>query len=47
MQPKLLAPLKVTSQQRDWLEAEKTKTGNSYSAIIRTLIQAKIKGKGQ
>lgn len=31
-----------TKQQREWLEAEKVKTGNPFSVILKGLIQEKI-----
>lgn len=43
MKEKLLAPMKITKDQRAWLESEQKRTGNSIAVIIRTLIQDKIK----
>lgn len=34
-----------TQKQRDWLDAEKERTGNTEAAIIRGLIQEKMEGK--
>jgi hypothetical protein len=31
-----------TKDQRDWLEAEKKKTGNAFSVILKGLIQKEI-----
>lgn len=42
MEPKLLAPIKITGNQREWLEKEQARTGNSFSVIIRNLIQEKL-----
>jgi len=37
-----LAPTKITEAQRNWLKAEKKRTGNQFAAIVRNLIQDKI-----
>jgi len=37
-----LAPTKITEDQRNWLKAEKKRTGNQFAAIIRNLIQEQI-----
>lgn len=37
-----LAPTKITDPQSKWLIAEKKRTGNSFSAIVRNLIQEQI-----
>ena len=31
-----------TAEQREWLETEKKKTGNSFSTILKSLIQKEI-----
>lgn len=36
---KTLAPILVTPRQREWLDKEVEKTGNSIAAVIRNLIQ--------
>tara|TARA_R110000782_G_scaffold188983_1_gene278966 strand:+ start:177 stop:326 length:150 start_codon:yes stop_codon:yes gene_type:complete len=36
---KTLSPILVTPAQRDWLDNEVVKTGNSIAAVIRNLIQ--------
>ena len=38
---KLLAPIRITDKQREWLETEQKRTGNPISAIVRGLIQDK------
>lgn len=38
-----LSPVTITDKQRQWLEDEKERTGNSYTVIIRNLINDKIK----
>jgi predicted DNA-binding protein len=38
----LIAPFKATQAQREWLDSEAKRTGETVSAIIRGLIQAKI-----
>jgi len=43
MKQKLLAPIRTTEAQRKWLEEEAARTGNSFAAIVRGLIQANIK----
>lgn len=42
MHPKPLAPQKVTTEQREWLEGERKKTGSSISVIVRGLIQKEV-----
>jgi len=31
-----------TKEQREWLESEKKKTGNSFSVILKSLIQKEL-----
>ena len=38
----VLAPVKLTESQDDWIEDEATRTGNSKTVIIRALIQEKL-----
>jgi hypothetical protein len=38
----LIAPFKATQAQRDWLNAESKRTGETVSAIIRGFIQSEI-----
>jgi hypothetical protein len=45
MSKKKLAPIEITKPQSDWLEAEKSRTGNTTATLIRTLIQEKIDKK--
>lgn len=40
-----IAPTEITKQQRKWLETEKIRTGNSFSAIIRGMLQDKVNAK--
>ena len=47
MKPKLLAPIKITDKQRDWLESEQKRTGNAISVIVRGLIQDKVEGESR
>ena len=42
MKVKMIAPIKATKAQNEWLEKEKERTGNSVAAIIRNFIQASI-----
>lgn len=42
MKPKVIPIVQPTKQQREWLDKEKERTGNSESAIIRGLIQKEI-----
>jgi hypothetical protein len=46
MESKLMAPIRITGNQREWLEKERVRTGNSYSVIIRNLIQDKLTEAG-
>lgn len=34
-----------TTEQREWMEKEKARTGNPFSVILKQLIQEKIDGK--
>ena len=36
-----------TKSQREWLESEKEKTGESFSTILKALIQEKVSSKKQ
>lgn len=36
-----------TSQQREWLEEEKRKTGNSFATIMKGLLQEKADKKAK
>ena len=38
-----IAPFTISKQQREWLEKKKEETGNSYTVILRNLIQDQIK----
>jgi hypothetical protein len=42
-----LAPTKITEKQREWLVAESKRTGNSFAAIVRNLIQEKVSKEGK
>ncbi len=42
---KKLSPLKVTKQQREWLESESARTGSTMAQIVRDLIQVASKKK--
>jgi hypothetical protein len=42
MKAKKIAPIEPTVQQREWLDKEKERTGESFATIIRKLIQDKI-----
>lgn len=45
MKPRL-ATMKVTQDQRDWLEQEAKRTGKSITEVVRSLIQKEMeKGK--
>jgi len=45
MTVKPLAPITITAHQREWLEEEKKRTGNTFAVLIRNLIQDKINKK--
>lgn len=48
MDSKKLAPQDITKAQRRWLNAERKRTGNPITIIIRSLLQEKVdeaKGK--
>lgn len=40
-----IAPMKITKGQREWLEKEQERTGNSFASIVRNLIQINIDRK--
>ena len=42
MKPVKIPTFTPTKAQRDWLEQEKQRTGNTFASIIRTLIQKKV-----
>lgn len=42
MKVKMIAPVKPTKDQREWLDNEASKTGESQASIIRKLIQEKV-----
>ncbi len=42
MTVKMIAPIKATDAQNEWLAKEKKRTGNTIAAIIRNLIQDRI-----
>ena len=31
-----------TKEQRDWIDSEKEKTGNSYAVILKSLLQKEV-----
>ena len=43
--PKKLAPISLTDKQREWLEIESERTGSSYTAIVRNMIQRESEKK--
>lgn len=42
MSKKRMAPFIITPHQYEWLEREKQRTGNTFAAIVRGLIQEEI-----
>jgi predicted DNA-binding protein len=42
----MLAPIRITPDQKKWLEAEQKRTGNTAAVIIRGLISSQIEKKG-
>lgn len=42
---KIIPVVQPTEKQREWLNAEKKRTGNSESSIIRGLIQEKVENE--
>ncbi len=46
MSSKKLHPITITDAQRQWLEDEQKRTGNTFAVIIRNIIQNKIDNKG-
>lgn len=47
MSDKMLAPIKITGNQRKWLEKEQKRTGNTFAVIIRALIQERAERTGK
>ena len=45
MSGKPLAPMKITKDQREWLEDEAKRTGNGIAVVVRGLIQDKVNEK--
>ena len=43
--PKIIPVVQPTEKQREWLNKEKKRTGNSESSIIRGLIQDEIENE--
>lgn len=43
--PKPIPVIQVTENQRNWINSEMKRTGNSESSIIRSLIQEKLEKK--
>lgn len=43
MAAKKLAPIRVTEAQREWLEMEFARTGNTFAVLVRTLIDAEMR----
>ena len=42
---KKISPVQPTKAQREWLEEEAKRTGNSIATVVRALIQEKISQK--
>ena len=42
-----LAPIRITVDQKAWLAKEKERTGNTYAAVVRNLIQEKLNKEGK
>ncbi|GAF72772.1 unnamed protein product [marine sediment metagenome] len=42
---KRIAPVQITDEQREWVDNEQERIGNSIASIIRGLIQEKIDAK--
>lgn len=47
MDNKMLAPMKITKEQRKWIEEEQKRTGNTAAGVIRSLIQKQVDDKGE
>lgn len=45
MKAKVIPVVQPTQEQRDWLDKEKKRTGNSEAAIVRGLIQKEVESK--
>jgi len=45
MKAKVIPVVQPTQEQRDWLDKEKKRTGNSEAAIIRGLIQREVENE--
>jgi hypothetical protein len=42
MSSKMLAPITLRPDQREWLAEEKERTGESFATIVRGLLQEKV-----
>ncbi len=45
MKPKVIPVIQPTHTQREWLNKEKERTGNTEAAIIRMLIQDRVENE--
>ena len=45
MTMKILSQVRVTAAQREWLESELLRTGDTFASTIRKMIQDKIETK--
>lgn len=45
MAEKMLPPIRITKAQRDWLDDERKRTGNTLAVLVRNLIQERIPEK--
>jgi hypothetical protein len=45
MKKKVMAPVRLTDHQMDWVEKESLRTGDSMASVIRKLIQEKVEEK--
>jgi predicted DNA-binding protein len=44
---KMLPPVRLTKHQREWLEEESKRTGNTLAVLVRNLIQEQISKEGE
>ena len=43
----VIAPIKITPEQNEWLLSEAVRTGNTRATIIRLMIQEKVEKKAK
>ena len=45
MSKRMFPPSRPTAEQMAWVESERLRTGNGYSAVLRSLLQEKVEAQ--